>query len=175
MKITSSLDSAARSRSKKLSLLLGIENSSQISWVETQSQEEHSLSPAQRTTYLGVVWDSITMQAQLSPARVESILNTQASDSFGPPAHETISVVAQSQGISSKGQSPEANKDYAASYPFYVIQTPVSDFWSHSRGHLLDRHINCLEMMAVFRALKYFLQHAGGQYNGGLLHKTARA
>ncbi len=33
------------------------------------------LSPAQRTMYLGVVWDSITMQAQLSPARVESILN----------------------------------------------------------------------------------------------------
>ncbi len=33
------------------------------------------LSPAQRTTYLGVVWDSITMRAQLSPARVKSILN----------------------------------------------------------------------------------------------------
>ncbi len=34
------------------------------------------LSPAQRTTYLGVIWDSIEMRAQLSPARVESILNT---------------------------------------------------------------------------------------------------
>ncbi|KAI2646518.1 Transposon Ty3-G Gag-Pol polyprotein [Labeo rohita] len=32
------------------------------------------LSPVQRTTYLGVVWDSTTMQAQLSPARIESIL-----------------------------------------------------------------------------------------------------
>ncbi len=34
------------------------------------------LSPFQRTTYLGVVWDSTTMQARLSPARIESILNT---------------------------------------------------------------------------------------------------
>ncbi len=33
-------------------------------------------SPLQRTTYLGVVWDSTTMQAWLSPARIESILTT---------------------------------------------------------------------------------------------------
>ncbi|KAL0173333.1 hypothetical protein M9458_033644, partial [Cirrhinus mrigala] len=32
------------------------------------------LSPLQRTTYLGAVWDSTTMQARLSPARIESIL-----------------------------------------------------------------------------------------------------
>ncbi|KAI2658754.1 Transposon Ty3-G Gag-Pol polyprotein [Labeo rohita] len=32
------------------------------------------LSPLQRTTYLGKVWDSTTMQARLSPARIESIL-----------------------------------------------------------------------------------------------------
>ncbi|KAI2644052.1 Protein P [Labeo rohita] len=32
------------------------------------------LSPSQRSTYLGVVWDSTTMQARLSPARIESIL-----------------------------------------------------------------------------------------------------
>ncbi len=31
-------------------------------------------SPLQRTTYLGVVWDSTTMQARMSPARIESIL-----------------------------------------------------------------------------------------------------
>ncbi len=36
------------------------------------------LSPLQRTTYLGVVWDSTTMQAQLSPARIESILTAVA-------------------------------------------------------------------------------------------------
>ncbi|KAL0149704.1 hypothetical protein M9458_054987 [Cirrhinus mrigala] len=34
------------------------------------------LSPLQRTTYLGAVWDSTTMQARLSPARIESILTT---------------------------------------------------------------------------------------------------
>ncbi len=32
------------------------------------------LSPLQRTTYLGVVWDSTRMQACMSPARIESIL-----------------------------------------------------------------------------------------------------
>ncbi len=32
------------------------------------------LSPLQRTTYLGVVWDSTRMQARMSPARIESIL-----------------------------------------------------------------------------------------------------
>ncbi len=50
-------------------------------------------------------------------------------DTLGPPADEIVSVVAQSQGISSKSQSPEANNGYApgASYPFYVVQTPVSD------------------------------------------------
>ncbi|KAL0149217.1 hypothetical protein M9458_055451 [Cirrhinus mrigala] len=32
------------------------------------------LSPLLRTTYLGVVWDLTTMQARLSPARIESIL-----------------------------------------------------------------------------------------------------
>ncbi len=36
------------------------------------------LSPLQRTTYLGVVWDSTAMQARLSPARIESILMTVA-------------------------------------------------------------------------------------------------
>ncbi len=34
------------------------------------------LSPLQRNTYLGVVWDSTTMQARMSPARIESILTT---------------------------------------------------------------------------------------------------
>ncbi len=33
------------------------------------------LSPLQRTTFLGVVWDSTSMQARLSPARIESIMS----------------------------------------------------------------------------------------------------
>ncbi len=32
------------------------------------------------------------------------------------------------------------------------------------RGHLLEWHINCLEMMALFRALKYFLQQLRGYH-----------
>ncbi len=36
------------------------------------------LSPALRTTYLGVVWDSTTMQARTSPAQIESILTAVA-------------------------------------------------------------------------------------------------
>ncbi|KAI2663287.1 Tyrosine recombinase slr0733 [Labeo rohita] len=65
-------------------------------------------------------------------------------DTFGSSAHETVPVVAQSPGISSKGQSPEANKGYApgASYPFYVVQTPVSDLGSHSRSVLSSQDAN---------------------------------
>ncbi len=33
------------------------------------------LSTLQRTTFIGVVWDSMSMQARLSPARIESILS----------------------------------------------------------------------------------------------------
>ncbi len=36
------------------------------------------LSPAQRTTYLGVVWDLTTMQAHMSPAWIDSILTEVA-------------------------------------------------------------------------------------------------
>ncbi len=36
---------------------------------------------------------------------------------------------------------------------------PAQGIW---RGHLLDWPINCLEMMALFRALKYFLQQLRG-------------
>ncbi len=40
-------------------------------------------SPLQRTTFLGVVWDSTAMQACLSPARIESILSAVKSISLG--------------------------------------------------------------------------------------------
>ncbi len=33
------------------------------------------LSQLERTTFLGVAWDSTSMQARLSPARIESILS----------------------------------------------------------------------------------------------------
>ncbi|KAI2651794.1 Protein P [Labeo rohita] len=43
------------------------------------------LSPVQRTTYLGVVWDLTTMQARLSPARIESILTSVKRVKIGRP------------------------------------------------------------------------------------------
>ncbi len=42
--------------------------------VLTKRQENCAFFSLQRTTYLGVVWDSTAMQASLSPARIESIL-----------------------------------------------------------------------------------------------------
>ncbi len=45
-----------------------------LSLVLRLNTKKSVLSPAQRTTFLGVVWDSITMRAQLSPNRIESIL-----------------------------------------------------------------------------------------------------
>ncbi len=41
------------------------------------------LSPLQRTTFLGVIWDSTSMQARLSPARIESILSAVKSIRLG--------------------------------------------------------------------------------------------
>ncbi len=38
--------------------------------------KESVLSPVQRTSYLGVVWNSTTMQARMSPARIESIFTS---------------------------------------------------------------------------------------------------
>ncbi|KAI2645118.1 putative cysteine protease ATG4 [Labeo rohita] len=74
--------------------------------------------------------------------------------------------------------------------PFLCGSDPVSDFGSHSRsvlltdtsltgwgavlngrpaqgiwrGHFLYWHIDCLKMMAVFQALKYFLQQLRGYH-----------
>ncbi|CAM4592174.1 unnamed protein product [Leuciscus chuanchicus] len=41
------------------------------------------LSPLQRTTFLGVVWDSVSMQARLSPPRIDSILAAVKSVKLG--------------------------------------------------------------------------------------------
>ncbi|KAI2645917.1 enzymatic polyprotein [Labeo rohita] len=85
------------------------------------------LSPLQRTTYLGVVWNLTTMQARLSPARIESILTAVARvkegihckavpttagshgscvqhHTFWPAVHETPRVVAQDQGVLPEGK-----------------------------------------------------------------------
>ncbi len=43
--------------------------------VTAKRQKKSVLSPLQRTTFLGEVWDSTSMQARLSPASIESILS----------------------------------------------------------------------------------------------------
>ncbi len=143
-------------------------SSSRISGVETQRQEKRSLSCSEDNVFGGCMgFDHDAGTAVSCTRRIHSkcpkehqarpenycSLPSEGSrshgscihgDTLGPPAYEIVSVVAQSQGISSKGQSPEANKGYApgASYPFYVVQTPVSDFGSHSRSVLSSQDAN---------------------------------
>ncbi|KAL0202971.1 hypothetical protein M9458_000989 [Cirrhinus mrigala] len=180
------------------------------------------LSPAQRTTYLGVVWDSITMQAQLSPAWVESILNTLKNIKLGQKVtlhyfQRVLGLMAAASMViplgllhmrqfqlwlRARGYYPRANPQRQIRVTRQGLRTlsirfrpwfltlgptlgpccrrkmlmtdaslmgwgvvlngrPAQGIW---RGHLLDWHINCLEMMAVFRALKYFLQQLGGYH-----------
>ncbi len=143
-------------------------SSSRISGFETQRQEKRSLSCSENNVSGGCMgFDHDAGTAVSCTRRIHSkcpkehqarpenycSLPSEGSrshgscihgDTLGPPADEIVSVVAQSQGISSKGQSPEANKGYApgASYPFYVVQTPVSDFGSHSRSVLSSQDAN---------------------------------
>ncbi|CAM4672887.1 unnamed protein product [Leuciscus chuanchicus] len=56
------------------------------------------LLPAQRTTFLGVNWDSITMQARLSPARISAILTA----------------VKGNQGVFPEGKSVSHDQGHAA-------------------------------------------------------------
>ncbi len=180
------------------------------------------LSPVQRTTYLGVVWDSVTMQAQLSPARVESILNALKNIKLGQriTAHYLQRVLGLMAAASTviplgllhmrsfqlwlraRGFHPRANPQRQIRVTRQGLRTlsmwfrprfltlgptlgpccrrkmlttdasltgwgavldgrPAQGIW---RGHLLDWHINCLEMMALFQALTYFLQQLRGYH-----------
>ncbi len=169
------------------------------------------LSPAQRTTYLGVVWDSTTMQAHMSPARFESILTAVARGREGQSLTEKSSfrllglMAAASnviplgllymrplqwwlktRGFSLRGNPLRMIKVTRRCLraldmwrqPWFLSQGPVlgapcrrvtlatdvsltgwgavmsghsaRGLWS---GRHLTWHINCLEMLAVFRAL----------------------
>ncbi len=177
--------------------------------------EKSVLSLFQRTTYLGVVWDSTTMQARLSPARIESILNTVRRVREGlsltvKQFQRLLGLMAAASNVipfgllymrplqwwlKSKGFSPRGNPFRMIKVtrrclraldmwrkPWFLSQGPVlgapcrrvtlatdasltgwgavmsghpaRGLWS---GHHLTWHINCLEMLAVFRALKHFL------------------
>ncbi|KAI2645466.1 Transposon Ty3-G Gag-Pol polyprotein [Labeo rohita] len=173
------------------------------------------LSPLQRTTYLGVVWDSTTMQARLSPARIESILTAVKRVKEGRSLtvkqfQQLLGLMAAASNVipfgllymrplqwwlKTKGFSPRGNPLRIIRVtrhclraldmwrkPWFLSQGPVlgapcrrvslatdasltgwgavmsghpaRGLWS---GRQLTWHINCLEMLAVFRALKHFL------------------
>ncbi|KAL0161017.1 hypothetical protein M9458_044742, partial [Cirrhinus mrigala] len=173
------------------------------------------LSPLQRTTYLGVVWDSTTMQARLSPARIESILAAVRRVKVGRSLtvkhfQQLLGLMAAASNVipfgllymrplqwwlKTRGFSPRGNPlrmikvtrqclralDMSRN-PWFLSQGPVLGApcrrvtlatdasltgWGavmsgHTarglwRGHQLTWHINCLEMLAVFQALKHFL------------------
>ncbi len=93
------------------------------------------LSPLQRTTFLGVAWDSTSMQAHLSPVRIESILSSVKSIRLGQSF--TVKQFQILEGCSSQG------------------------LW---KDHHLLWHINYLEILAVFLALKNFLADLRGHH-----------
>ncbi|KAL0176407.1 hypothetical protein M9458_028737, partial [Cirrhinus mrigala] len=173
------------------------------------------LSPLQRTTYLGVVWDSTTMQARLSPARIESILTAVARVKEGRSLtvkqfQQLLGLMAAASNVipfgllymrplqwwlKTRGFSPRGNplrmikvtwrclraldmwrKPWSlsqgpvlgapcrrvtlamdaslAGWGVVMNGHPARGLWS---SHQLSWHMNCLEMLAVFRALKHFL------------------
>ncbi|KAL0187573.1 hypothetical protein M9458_014672, partial [Cirrhinus mrigala] len=184
----------------------------EIAGVETEAKKS-VLSPLQRTTYLGVVWDS--MQARFSPARIESILTAVTRVKEGRSLtvkqfQRLLGLMAAASNVvpfgllcmrplqwwlRTKGFSPRGNPFRMIKVtrrclraldmwkkPWFLFQGPVlgapchrvtvamdasltgwgavmnghpaRGLWS---GRHLTWHINCLEMLAVFRALKHFL------------------
>ncbi|KAL0151133.1 hypothetical protein M9458_053646 [Cirrhinus mrigala] len=173
------------------------------------------LSPSQGTTYLGVVWDSTTMRARLSPARIESILAAVKRVKEGRSLtvkqfQQLLGLMAAASNVipfgllymrplqwwlKTRGFSPRGNPlrmikvtrrclraldmwrkswflsqgpvlgapcrrvtlaTYASLTGWGAVMSghPARGLWS---GHQLTWHINCLEMLAVFRVLKHFL------------------
>ncbi|XP_048017809.1 uncharacterized protein LOC125249543 [Megalobrama amblycephala] len=180
------------------------------------------LLPAQTTSYLGVVWNSTTMQAHLSPARVNSILSTVKGVKLGQSLtvkqfQKLLGLMAAASNVipfgllhmrplqwwlRTRGFSPRGNPFRTIKVtrrclralavwkkPWFLSQGPVlgapcrrkmlttdasltgwgaimsgrsaQGLWG---DHHRSWHINQLEMMAVFRALKYFLPDLRGHH-----------
>ncbi len=180
------------------------------------------LSPVQRPTYLGVVWNSTMMQARMSPARIESIFTSVKRVREGQSLtvkqfQRLLGLMAAASNVipvgllymrplqwwlKTKGFSPRGNPLRMIRVsrrcvraldmwrkPWFLNQGPVlgapcrqlslatdasltgwgavmsgrsaRGLWS---GRHLIWHINCLEMLAVFRALKFFLPDLRGHH-----------
>lgn len=180
------------------------------------------LSPLQRTTFLGVVWDSTTMQAQLSPARVASILAAVHQVKLGRSStvkqfQRLLGLMAAASNVipfgllhmrplqwwlRTRGFSPRGNplRMIMSSRRCHRALVMWKDPWFLSQGPVLGApcrrvmlttdasltgwgaimsgrpaqglwedhhrlwHINCLEMLAVFQALKHFLPDLRGHH-----------
>ncbi|XP_073721072.1 uncharacterized protein [Misgurnus anguillicaudatus] len=178
------------------------------------------LSPAQRTTYLGIVWDSITMRAHLSPARIATIQHSLSRLRLGQDLtvkqyQRILGLMASASTViplgllhmrpfqlwlRAKGFHPRANPQRLIKVtrrglraltmwirPRFLALGPTLGATCRRRllttdasltgwgaildgrpaqgeweGHQLSWHINCLELMAVFLALKYFLPQLRG-------------
>ncbi|XDV16809.1 hypothetical protein PO909_016345 [Leuciscus waleckii] len=179
------------------------------------------LLPAQRTTFLGVLWDSTIMQARLSPARISAILTAvkgvKLSQSLTVKQFQRLlGLMAAASNVITfgllymrplqwlriKGFSLRGNPFCTIKVmrrclralvkwkkPWFLAQGPVLGAscrrvtlstdasltgWGavmsgrSAKGLLQDHQrswrINRLEMMAVFRALKYFLPDLRGHH-----------
>ncbi len=180
------------------------------------------LSPLQRTTFLGVIWDSTSMQARLSPARIESILSAVKRIRLGQSLtvrqfQRLLGLMAAASNVipvgllhmrplqwwlRTKGFSLRGNPFHMIKVtrrclralvmwkkPWFLSQGPMlgascrrktlttdasltgwgailegrsgQGLW---KDHHLSWHINHLEMLAVFLALKNFLADLRGHH-----------
>ncbi|CAM4662369.1 unnamed protein product [Leuciscus chuanchicus] len=178
------------------------------------------LSPLQRTTFLGVVWDSVSMQARLSPPRIDSILAAVKSVKLGQlltvkQFQRLLGLMAAASNVipfgllhmrplqwwlRTRGFSPRGNPFRTIKVtrrclralvmwkkPWFLSQGPVlgapcrrklltTDASLTGWGAILEGrsaqglwedhhrswHINRLEMLAVFRALRSFITDLRG-------------
>ncbi len=163
------------------------------SWGLRLNARKSVLSPLQRTTFLGVVWDSTSMQAHLSPARIESILSAVKRIRLGQSL--TVKLFQRLLGLERQPLSHDQGHAAMPSWLGNVEETLVpvlgSRIWSFTssqdandrclphglrsdlRGtfesrsveyHHLSWHINRLEILAVFLALKNFLTDLRGHH-----------
>ncbi|CAM4555428.1 unnamed protein product [Leuciscus chuanchicus] len=180
------------------------------------------LSPLQRTTFLGVVWDSVSMQARLSPPRIDSILAAVKSVKLGQlltvkQFQRLLGLMAAASNVipfgllhmrplqwwlRTRGFSPRGNPFRTIKVtrrclralvmwkkPWFLSQGPVlgapcrrklltTDASLTGWGAILEGrssqglwedhhrswHINRLEMLAVFRALRSFITDLRGHH-----------
>ncbi|KAL0168322.1 hypothetical protein M9458_036544, partial [Cirrhinus mrigala] len=121
------------------------------------------------TTYLGVVCDWTTMQARLSPARIEeskraghsfclqrdTLLKTKGFSPRGNPLRMIMVTHVEETVVPKSGPGIGSSLPPCHAGDRCILQRMgCGHEWP---GRHLSWHINCLEMLAIFRALKYFL------------------